>query len=197
EQAQILRCAQNDNSLDDISLEELFFMTLSPDIQSTLQRYQKEIEVALRRAVFRASEAATQSGVIDILSYYGQMQYHLGWVDANFLPVTGYPGKLLRPTLLLLAYEVAGAEGITASTDYLRRALPAAAAIELTHNFTLIHDDIEDGDAKRHHRAPLWKQGGIPLPINPGDGMFALDCLTLGGVVEEGVAAAVQVARGW
>src|SRR5205085_5974624 len=77
EQAQILRCAQDDNSLDDISLEELFFMTLSPDIQSTLQRYQKEIEVALRRAVFRASEAATQSGVIDILSYYGQMQYHL------------------------------------------------------------------------------------------------------------------------
>jgi len=176
---------------------------LSPTIQSTLQRYQNEIEAALRRALSQASETATHRGVADttdLLSFYGQMQYHLGWVDANFLPVTGYPGKLLRPTLLLLAYEGAGAEGETAemtgSSNYLRRALPAAAAIELTHNFTLIHDDIEDGDAKRHHRATLWKQWGVPQAINTGDGMFALARLTLWDVVDEGVEAAVAVRLG-
>ncbi len=168
-------------------------MTLSPTIQSTLQRYQKEIAAALRRAVSQASDHAMHSGATDIESYYGQMQYHLGWVDANFLPVMGYPGKLLRPTLLLLAYEAAGAEGISASSDYLRRALPAAAAIELTHNFTLIYDDIEDGDAKRHHRATLWKQWGIPQAINTGDGMFALARLTLWRVVDEGVDATIAV----
>src|SRR5205085_2455047 len=171
-------------------------MALSSSIQSTLQRYQSEINAALHRAVFQASEAAIQSGAPDLLSFYGQMQYHLGWVDANFLPVTGYPGKLLRPTLLLLAYEVAGAEGITISADYLRRALPAAVAIELTHNFTLIHDDIEDRDDKRHHRATLWKQWGIPQAINTGDGMFALARLTLWDVVDEGVEATVAVRLG-
>lgn len=171
-------------------------MTLSPGIQSTLQRYQYEITEALRRTVSRASETAIGSGATDLLSFYGQMQYHLGWVDADFLPAMGYPGKLLRPTLLLLAYEVAGAEGITTSAKYLRRALPAAVAIELTHNFTLIHDDIEDRDDKRHHRATLWKQWGIPQAINTGDGMFALARLTLWDVVGEGVEAAVAVRLG-
>ena len=181
-------------------------MTLSPTIQSTLHRYQKEIVAALHHVISQASERAMHQGAMgivdttDLLSYYGQMEYHLGWVDANFSPVTGNTGKLLRPTLLLLAYEAAGVEGDTAETtphsDYLRRALPAAAAIELTHNFTLIHDDIEDGDAKRHHRATLWKQWGIPYAINTGDGMFALARLTLWGVVDEGVEAAVAVRLG-
>jgi len=171
-------------------------MTLSPTIQSTLQRYQSEISETLRRAVMQAGEVALRSGATDILSYYGLMQYHLGWVDANFLPVTGYSGKLLRPTLLLLAYEAARAEDGSADSGYLRHALPAAAAIELTHNFTLIHDDIEDGDAKRHHRETLWKQWGVPQAIIAGDGMFALARLTLWKVVDEGVDAAVAVRLG-
>lgn len=171
-------------------------MTLSPTIQSTLQRYQHEITGALRHAVIQAGEIAVRSGTTDVLPYYGQMQYHLGWVDTNFLPVVGYPGKLLRPTLLLLAYEAAGAKGETASSDYLRHALPAAVAIELTHNFTLIHDDIEDGDIKRHHRTTLWKQWGVPQAIVAGDGMFALARLTLWRVVDEGVEEAVAVRLG-
>jgi len=129
------------------------------------------------------------------------MQYHLGWVDTNFSPVTSNPGKLLRPTLLLLAYEAAGPGGSNAETTkhsshHLRRALPAAAAIELTHNFTLIHDDIEDGDTERRHRPTLWHVWGIPQSINTGDGMFALARLTLWDVVNEGVDAAIAVRLG-
>ena len=160
-------------------------MTLSTTIQSTLHRHHAIISTALRNAVARTDHAATNA----LDAFYGQMRYHLGWVDADFAPLESNPGKLLRPTLLLLAYEASGAWGLatTESNDYLRRALPAAAAVELTHNFTLIHDDIEDGDAERRHRATLWKQWGIPQAINTGDGMFALSRLTLWGVLDEGV----------
>lgn len=75
----------------------------------------------------------------------------------------------------------------TSNTSYLRRALPAAAAVELTHNFTLIHDDIEDSDAERRHRSTLWKLWGIPQAINTGDGLYALARLTLWDVLNEGV----------
>lgn len=128
------------------------------------------------------------------------MRYHLGWVDANFAPTQSNPGKLLRPTLLLLTYEAAGAWGLTTeatqNSRYLRRALPAAAAIELTHNFTLIHDDIEDGDAERRHRPTLWKIWGVPQALNTGDGMFSLSRLTLWDVLEEGVEGALAARLG-
>lgn len=172
-------------------------MALSPSIQPTLMRYQKNIQEALHRSVMKVAEAAIHSGATDLQSYYGQIQYHLGWVDANFTPTANNPGKLLRPTLLLLAYEAAGAAGLPGSdAAYLRRALPAAAAIELTHNFTLIHDDIEDGDAERRHRATLWKLWGIPQAINSGDGLFALARLALWEVVDEGVEGSVAARLG-
>src|SRR5207248_9100498 len=122
-------------------------MTSSAMIQYTLQRHQAQIQQALEQAVTEVSSTVIASGAVDLRSYYGQMQYHLGWVDADFSPAVNNPGKLLRPMLLLLAYEAAGAWGLTATdANYLRRVLPAATAVELTHNFTLIHDDIEDGD---------------------------------------------------
>lgn len=168
-------------------------MTSKPAIQSTLQRYQTEILTALRRSIERAKDTAIHPGSGDPTPFYGQMQYHLGWVDTNFSPVAGNAGKLLRPTLLLLAYEAAGAAH---NAYYLRRALPAAAAVELTHNFTLIHDDIEDRDSERRHRPTLWNVWGIPQSINTGDGMFALARLTLWSVVEEGVEPAIAVRLG-
>ncbi len=132
--------------------------------------------------------------------FYEYMRYHLGWIDATFAPVASNPGKLLRPTLLLLAYEAAGANGlgerVPTDTAYLARALPAAAALELTHNFTLIHDDIEDGDVERRHRATLWKLWGVPQALNAGDGMFALARLTLWGVLERGVEPDIAVKLG-
>ena len=137
---------------------------------------------------------------MEAFDFYAYMRYHLGWVDSAFAPVAGNPGKLLRPTLLLLAYEAAGANGLSsdapADTGYLARALPAAAALELTHNFTLIHDDIEDDDVERRHRATLWKLWGIPQALNAGDGMFALARLTLWGVLDRGVEPAIAVKLG-
>ena len=84
-------------------------MALKPTLQSTLQRYQTEILASLRRALERANGSATRLGAGNLAPFYGQMQYHLGWVDTSFSPVASNPGKLLRPTLLLLAYEAAGA----------------------------------------------------------------------------------------
>jgi geranylgeranyl diphosphate synthase, type I len=174
-------------------------MTTTTALQVTLLRHQREIQEALRRAVMNARVAALSSGASDLQAFYGQIEYHLGWVDTTFSPVSSNPGKLLRPTLLLLAYEASGARGLTTSRStaaYLSRALPAAAAVELTHNFTLIHDDIEDSDTERRHRSTLWKLWGIPQAINTGDGLFALARLTLWGVLDEGVEGAIAARLG-
>mgnify|MGYP001255536393 CR=1 FL=1 len=161
-------------------------------MQSTLLRHQHTIDVALRETLRKIEQS---SGVDTLSTYYGQMQYHLGWLDTHLQPTQSNPGKLLRPTLLLLSYEAAGAWGLTEAqaherqerTSYLYRALPAAVAVELTHNFTLIHDDIEDGDTERRHRPTLWNRWGVPQAINTGDGMFALARHSLWGVLERGV----------
>jgi geranylgeranyl diphosphate synthase type I len=169
-------------------------MAFRSTIQAALLRHQIEINETLHRAIMKVN---THAEAADLQSYYGQIQYHLGWVDADFLPIENNPGKLLRPTLLLLAYEVAGAWGLaTSNTEYLRRALPAAAAVELTHNFTLIHDDIEDGDAERRHRPTLWKLWGIPQAINTGDGLFALARLTLWEALDAGVEGDIAARLG-
>ncbi|MBV9230799.1 MAG: polyprenyl synthetase family protein [Chloroflexi bacterium] len=161
----------------------------SSTVLSPFLRYQQEISLALRQAVAKASEAALVADASAFRSYYGQMHYHLGWANAHFSPVQSHPGKLLRPTLLLLAYELAVAQGYANEciSHDLRRALPAAAAIELMHNFTLIHDDIEDGDTERRHRATLWKLWGVPQAINTGDGMIFVAHLALWDVLSEGV----------
>ena len=121
-------------------------MISSHSLQSVQQRYQPVVETALRESLEKSHNA---SGMSALDAYYGQMRYHLGWVDASFVPLKGNAGKMLRPLLLLSSYEAAGAWGFVDRTgddgqEHLQRALPAAVAIELTHNFTLIHDDIED-----------------------------------------------------
>ncbi|HLJ34308.1 MAG TPA: polyprenyl synthetase family protein [Ktedonobacteraceae bacterium] len=171
-------------------------MALTSTIQSALLRHQTAIQEAMHNAFMKVQMASTDTETNNLQALYGQIQYHLGWADADFIPTRNDPGKLLRPTLLLLAYEAAGAWSITESKIYLRRALPAAAALELTHNFTLIHDDIEDGDAERRHRSTLWKLWGVPQAINSGDGLFALSRLVLWDVLAEGVAADIAVRLG-
>ncbi len=99
------------------------------------------------------------------------MMYHLGWLDEGFRAGDFRGGKQLRSTMCLLACEaVAG--------DY-RPALPAAAALELVHNFSLIHDDIEDGDETRRHRATVWKLWGVPQAINTGDAMDVVSYMAI------------------
>lgn len=91
--------------------------------------------------------------------------YHLGWRDEHGRGVEGASGKMLRPLLCL-----------TAASGYgdARAALDAAVSIELLHAFSLVHDDIEDGDTERRHRPTLWALHGVPLAINAGDALFAL-----------------------
>ncbi len=109
---------------------------------------------------------------------YGLMRYQMGWEDAKGTLMDYGGGKLLRPALCLLCCEALGGDA--------RSALPAAAALELVHNFSLIHDDIEDKSKFRHGRPALWRVAGIDLAINAGDGMFALANATLMRLAEAG-----------
>jgi len=82
-------------------------------------------------------------------------------------------GKRFRPLLCLTAARAVAAarkdEG-----KAVKAALPAAAAIELFHNFTLIHDDIEDSSELRRGKPCLHVEHGLPLAINAGDGLFMM-----------------------
>jgi geranylgeranyl diphosphate synthase type I len=88
----------------------------------------------------------------------------MGWTDAGGSPVNGDAGKMLRPVLCLTVCN-----GFRESAGVL----DVATAIELLHAFSLVHDDIEDGDRERRHRPTLWDVNGIPLALNAGDGLFA------------------------
>jgi geranylgeranyl diphosphate synthase type I len=94
----------------------------------------------------------------------GMMAYHLGWEGEGAGEKA--QGKRIRPLLTLLATEAAGKNW--------KDALPAAAAVELIHNFSLIHDDIEDRSDYRHGRKTIWTLQGEAQAINTGDCMFAL-----------------------
>jgi geranylgeranyl diphosphate synthase type I len=112
---------------------------------------------------------------------YEMVRYHLG--------LDGTPadtGKRLRPLLGLLAYA--------SLTGDHRPALPGAAAVELGHNFSLVHDDIEDRDVERRHRATVWTIYGIPQAINAGDTLFVLSRLALHRLTELGFSDAKVLA---
>lgn len=114
--------------------------------------------------------------------YYGIFRYHLGWTDTNFVEVKCEAGKRLRPLLCLFSCE--------AICGDWRRALPVAAALELAHNFSLIHDDIEDNSDERRGRAAVWKVWGLAHGLNAGDGMFVLARLALDRLCERGFSSA-------
>jgi len=102
----------------------------------------------------------------------GMLQYHLGWVDSHFQPVVDPAGKRIRPLFCLASCLAAGGKW--------EQAVPAGAALELLHNFSLIHDDIEDNSPLRRGRPALWSIWGAPQAINSGDAMFAMAHQALG-----------------
>jgi geranylgeranyl diphosphate synthase type I len=112
---------------------------------------------------------------------YQMMRYHMGWADAAFGPVEAPRGKRLRPLLCLLACQAAGGDWACA--------VPAAAAVELIHNFSLIHDDIEDNSTERRHRATVWALWGVPQGVNTGDTMWILSQLAMQRLLDRGHAA--------
>jgi len=121
----------------------------------TLGDSRELIEAALREAVARL-DADTRRVV----------SYHLGWCDEHGVATTGNGGKAIRSALVLLAAEAVGGQ----ASD----AVPGAVAVELVHNFSLVHDDLMDGDVERRHRATVWSLWGDATAILAGDAMLSL-----------------------
>jgi geranylgeranyl diphosphate synthase type I len=112
--------------------------------------------------------------------YYTMLHYHLGWTDG-----TG-SGKRIRPLLALLSCTAAGGAWPAA--------LPLAAALELLHNFSLIHDDIQDNSPTRRGRPTVWARWGQAQAINAGDAMFTQARLAPQRLVACGHSAATALA---
>ncbi|GAC1648959.1 MAG: polyprenyl synthetase family protein [Herpetosiphon sp.] len=114
-----------------------------------------------------------------IADFYAHMEYHLGWRDTEWQAITTEGGKRIRPLLAVLACRALGGT--------VAHALPLAAALQLLHDFSLIHDDIEDHSTLRRGRPTLWSLRGMEVSINVGDGMFALAHQALHGLSDAGV----------
>ena len=129
-----------------------------------MKRHTPEVLEWARTLVEPALEAATERLSPDLGL---PARYHFGWVDASGMPLPeSLHGKGVRPTLALLSACAAGAPADVA--------LPGAVAVELVHNFSLVHDDIIDDDAERRHRATVWKVFGVGDAIIVGDAMMGL-----------------------
>jgi len=118
---------------------------------------------------------------------FGMLRYHLGWANASFEPEEAAAGKQLRPVLCLLACEACGGNW--------HEALPAAVAVELAHNFSLIHDDIEDGDRVRRGRPTVWALWDQPQAINAGDAMFMVAELAILRLTALNAATALEAVK--
>jgi geranylgeranyl diphosphate synthase type I len=124
------------------------------DVKALLAGYREATTPALQDAVERLDTASRE-----------QARYHLGWVELDGSPGRG-GGKAVRPALAILSARAAGATPETG--------LPGAVAVELVHNFSLLHDDLMDGDTERRHRTTVWAQWGSSAAILCGDAMLAL-----------------------
>jgi geranylgeranyl diphosphate synthase type I len=93
-------------------------------------------------------------------------EYHVGWRDEKGELVSTDGGKGVRPALAILSAEAVGADGSVG--------VPGAVAIELVHNFSLIHDDVIDNDAERRHRPTVWALFGIGQAVIVGDALLVL-----------------------
>jgi geranylgeranyl diphosphate synthase type I len=115
------------------------------------------IETELQRQVARLDQPRTKP-------FHDMLAYHMGWTgEGAGLEATG---KRIRPRMVLLTTAACGADW--------QPSLPAAAAVELVHNFSLVHDDIQDNSPKRRGRPTVWVRWGAPMAINAGDALFVI-----------------------
>lgn len=143
-----------------------------------LQRYATALDEEMRQVIASASDFPPDFEVM--------LHYPLGWVNADGVPYNKPTGKRVRPVILLLCAQVSGGDWY--------RALPAAAAVELLHNFSLIHDDIQDNSDRRHNRATVWRVWGKAKAINAGDAMFALSYRALERLTQNELPASLVLA---
>jgi geranylgeranyl diphosphate synthase type I len=125
------------------------------------------IEDELKKQVARLDEPHTRL-------YHEMLTYHMGWTGEGAGPKAA--GKRIRPLLVLLA--------ASAVNGNWQDTLPAAAAIELIHNFSLLHDDIQDKSETRRGRPTAWTLWGVAQAINAGDGMFILANMAIGDLAK-------------
>jgi len=130
-------------------------------------------------AVEQEMRLVLKNGEEGTAPFYGMMHYHMGWVNHKFERMSAKSGKRIRPLLCLLVTQAAGSDW--------SRAVSGAASIELLHNFTLIHDDIQDASPTRRGRTTLWQIWGASQAINSGDAMFALAHVAMSRLIEQGV----------
>ena len=116
-----------------------------------------DIELELQKQISRLDTSRTKP-------FHDMLTYHMGWTGEG--AGSEATGKRIRPLMLLLCTASCGADW--------HSALPAAAAIELVHNFSLVHDDIQDNSPKRRGRDTAWVKWGVPMAINAGDTLFVL-----------------------
>lgn len=133
------------------------------NLPKILKLYTEELELGLEAALQDPVYGETSSGSKD--SLYQILRYHVGLCDEKGRKEKAM-GKMLRPSLLIFVADELGRKA--------RQSLPAAIGIELVHNFSLIHDDIQDRDEVRRGRCTVWKMMGIPQAINAGDLMFSI-----------------------
>ena len=143
------------------------------------------IELELQRQVARLDQPRTRA-------FHEMLSYHMGWSGPGAGPEA--TGKRIRPLLVLLTcLASSGAEG---EVETWRSALPAAAAVELVHNFSLVHDDIQDNSPKRRGRDTTWVKWGVPMAINVGDAVFVLSNQAIIDLTEKYAAEVVVKAAG-
>ncbi len=142
-------------------------------IAELARRFLPDVEHHLREAVGAGGELTSM------------LRYHMGWENLEGTPTRG-GGKALRPILCLAACEMSGGDW--------RDALPAAAALELIHNFSLVHDDIQDGDETRRGTPTLWSIWGVPTALTAGNAMRVIADHTAGALTEGGTTP--EVAQG-
>ncbi len=148
-------------------------------LSSLSEHYLPAIETTLQQAV----ERLRQPGLEELRH---MLAYHMGWEGEGAGPEAH--GKRIRPLLVLLTAEAAGGSW--------SKALPAAAAVELVHNFSLIHDDIEDDSPLRRGRPTVWAKWGVAQAVNAGDTMFTLAHLTVLGLAQTvSTSIALQAAQ--
>lgn len=146
------------------------------NIQKTMLQ---SIEEELQRQINRLDEPRT-------IHFHEMLTYHMGWTGEGAGPEA--TGKRIRPLLVLLTTAACNPnESIdteTSTSPYWLRAVSGAAAVELVHNFSLVHDDIQDNSDKRRGRRTVWVKWGAPMAINAGDALFVIANQAISDLVE-------------
>jgi geranylgeranyl diphosphate synthase type I len=144
-----------------------------------IKNMRNAIEVELRQSI-------DQFNLDKKSELYSMLCYHMGWQGEGAGQEA--QGKRIRPTITLLSAAALGKDW--------HKALPAAAAVELLHNFSLIHDDIQDQSPLRRGRPTVWYKWGVAQAINAGDALFTLSHLTLLRISDSaGAEIAVKASR--